>query len=232
VLGASGCAAENPESVGSSGSDLSSCASGTTLRGVDVSSYQGSIDWSSAKSSGIAFGFAKATEGDTLEDSTFAANWAGMKSAGVVRGAYHFFHPSESATAQASFVLSKVGTLEAGDLPIVLDFEVLDGVSEASAVADAVTFLQDRHPLHERRLSRKLVPRPFALHPVGRKLRRVVPRLAVRVAGVELLAELGQRQREWHRGRHGHRRVQRLAVRPGGARGRLGWRQQWRRRKQ
>jgi lysozyme len=142
LLGASGCVAENQESLGSSGSDLSSCASGTTLRGVDVSSYQGSIDWSSAKSSGIAFGFAKATEGDTLEDSTFAANWAGMKSAGVVRGAYHFFHPSESATAQASFVLSKVGTLEAGDLPIVLDFEVLDGVSEASAVADAVTFLQ------------------------------------------------------------------------------------------
>jgi lysozyme len=94
------------------------------------------------KAAGISFGFAKATEGTTLRDSTFAANWSGMKAAGVVRGAYHFFHPSESATAQASFVVSTVGALGAGDLPIVLDFEVLEGVSESTAVADAVTFLR------------------------------------------------------------------------------------------
>lgn len=141
--GASGCvAATGSESTGSAGSDVSSCATGQTLRGVDVSDYQGSIDWASAKADGITFAFAKATEGETLVDSKFASNWAGMKAAGVVRGAYHFFHPNESATTQADFVLSTVGTLEAGDLPIVLDFEVLDGVSEATAVADAVTFLQ------------------------------------------------------------------------------------------
>jgi lysozyme len=142
AVGSAGCAFASPESVSSTGSDLTSCATGSTLRGVDVSSYQGSVDWSAAKASGISFAFAKATEGETLVDSTFAANWAGMKAAGVVRGGYHFFHPDESATAQASFVLSTVGSLEAGDLPIVLDFETLDGVSEASAVADAVTFLQ------------------------------------------------------------------------------------------
>jgi lysozyme len=142
LAGGAGCAAKDGEWVGTSAGELSSCASGTTLKGVDVSSYQGSIDWSSARADGITFGFAKATEGETIADSTFAGNWAGMKAAGVVRGAYHFFHPNESATAQADFVLSKVGTLEAGDLPIVLDFEVLDGVSEATAVADAVTFLQ------------------------------------------------------------------------------------------
>jgi lysozyme len=143
LLGAAACSTGvGPESTGTSGSDLSSCAGGSTLKGVDVSSYQGSIDWSSAKAAGIAFGFAKATEGETLVDSTFQSNWSGMKAAGVVRGAYHFFHPSESATTQANFVLSTVGTLEAGDLPIVLDFEVLDGVSEATAVAYAVTFLE------------------------------------------------------------------------------------------
>lgn len=138
-----GCAAGGSpsESIGLTGNELASCASGTTLKGVDVSSYQGSINWSAAKSSGITFGFAKATEGETWVDSTFASNWSGMKSAGVVRGAYHFFHPNVSATVQANHVLSTVGTLEAGDLPIVLDFEVLDGVSESSAVADAVTFM-------------------------------------------------------------------------------------------
>jgi len=142
VAAGAGCATKNGEWVGTSAGQLASCASGSTLQGVDVSSYQGTVDWSSAHAAGIAFGFAKATEGDTLVDSSFAGNWAGMKAAGVVRGAYHFFHPEESATAQANFVLSTVGTLEAGDLPIVLDFEVLDGVSEATAVADAVTFLQ------------------------------------------------------------------------------------------
>ena len=129
-------------STGSAGNALSSCAGGQTLKGADVSSYQGTVDWSAAKADGITFAFAKATEGDTLVDSTFAQNWAAMKTAGVVRGAYHFFHPSDDATTQANFVLSTVGALEAGDLPIVLDFEVLDGVAEATAVADAVTFLE------------------------------------------------------------------------------------------
>ena len=64
-----------------------------------------------------------------------------MKSAGVVRGAYHFFHPDVDATTQASYCLASVGTLEAGDLPVVLDFEELNGVAEATAVANAVTFL-------------------------------------------------------------------------------------------
>ena len=124
VAAGAGCAANgDPEWVGTSAGELSSCASGTTLKGVDVSSYQGTINWSSARADGITFGFAKATEGETIADSTFAGNWAGMKAAGVVRGAYHFFHPNESATAQADFVLSKVGTLEAGDLPVVLDLK-------------------------------------------------------------------------------------------------------------
>jgi lysozyme len=139
---AAGCSAGAGDKYGTSASELSQCAGSTTLRGVDVSSYQGSINWSAAKASGITFGFAKATEGQTLVDSTFHANWSNMKAAGVVRGAYHFFHPNESATAQANFVLQTVGALGAGDLPIVLDFEVLDGVSEATAVSDAVTFLQ------------------------------------------------------------------------------------------
>ena len=143
VVVTAGCVAgTGAESTESSGNDLTSCATGTTLRGVDVSSYQGSINWATVKAHGISFGFAKATEGLTIADSTFHANWSGMKAAGVVRGAYHFFHPNESATAQADFVLKTVGTLEAGDLPIVLDFEVLDGVSEATAVADALTFLK------------------------------------------------------------------------------------------
>ena len=141
VTGALGCAGGSPESTGIGGSDLSSCAGGQTLKGVDVSHYDGTISWTKAKAAGISFAFAKATESDNYVDPTFATNWAGMKAAGVVRGAYHFFDPSVSATTQANYVLKTVGTLGANDLPIVLDFEQLSGVSESTAVAGAVTFL-------------------------------------------------------------------------------------------
>lgn len=137
-----GCAGGRHDGiVGTGGSDLTACATGETLQGVDVSHYDGAVDWAQVKAAGITFAFTKATESDDYVDPTFATNWAGMKAAGIVRGAYHFFDPSVSATTQASYVLGTVGTLEAGDLPIVLDFEQLDGASEATAVADAVTFL-------------------------------------------------------------------------------------------
>jgi hypothetical protein len=54
-----------------------------------------------------------------------------MKKRGFVRGVYQFFRASESATAQADYLLSKVGKFEPGDLPPVLDVEVMDGVSNA-----------------------------------------------------------------------------------------------------
>jgi lysozyme len=141
VAGALGCAGGPRDATGTSSSDVTACSTGQTLKGVDVSHYDGSIDWTQVKAAGITFAFAKATESDNDIDSTFATNWAGMHAAGIVRGAYHFFDPAVSATTQAAYVLKTVGTLEAGDLPIVLDFEQLNGVSEASAVADAVTFL-------------------------------------------------------------------------------------------
>ncbi|NJK52148.1 MAG: hypothetical protein HC936_03745 [Leptolyngbyaceae cyanobacterium SU_3_3] len=61
------------------------------LEGIDVSVYQGNIDWATVASQGIYYGFAKATEGASTTDPAFAKNWAGMKSVGLVRGAYHFF---------------------------------------------------------------------------------------------------------------------------------------------
>ena len=51
--------------------------------------------------SGRKFGIVKATEGTGYTDSSFAANWAAMPKAGVIRGAYHFFHPNLDAVMQA-----------------------------------------------------------------------------------------------------------------------------------
>src|SRR5262249_5104026 len=88
------------------------CAGSSTLEGVDVSHWDGAIDWSKVAGSGRAFAIAKATEGTSFLDPQFHTNWTGMKSAGLVRGAYHFFRPADSGVAQADWFLSSVGGLE------------------------------------------------------------------------------------------------------------------------
>src|SRR5437899_3151687 len=93
------------------------CAAGPTLEGIDVSHWDGTVDWAQVAGSGRAWAIAKATEGVTFLDPAFAANWAGMKAAGLVRGAYHFFRPAHGGVEQADWYLSKVGAFAAGDLP-------------------------------------------------------------------------------------------------------------------
>ncbi|MEM7091411.1 MAG: GH25 family lysozyme [Actinomycetota bacterium] len=91
-------------------------------RGVDVSNFQGDIDWAAVAADGISFGFAKATESTTFRDPYFAKNWSGMAAHGVARGAYHFFSTKHPGADQANFFLSVLGD-EAGDLPPVIDIE-------------------------------------------------------------------------------------------------------------
>src|SRR5450631_2984882 len=78
------CSGGNPahESAESSSDALMVCAPGGTVQGMDVSHYDGAIDWPTAKANGIDFAFVKATEGATYVDTTFASNWAAMKAAG------------------------------------------------------------------------------------------------------------------------------------------------------
>lgn len=91
--------------------------------GVDVSHYQGDINWMSVRCAGRSFAFIKATQGASYVDAKFARNWAAAKEAGVWRGAYHFFSPRVSVDAQIQNFLRTVGKLEVGDLPPVLDVE-------------------------------------------------------------------------------------------------------------
>jgi lysozyme len=99
------------------------------VQGIDVSHYQGTVDWQQVSAAGIQFAFAKATDGVTLADPEFATNWAGMKAAGILRGAYHFFEPTDDAGQQATFFLSNV-QFESGDLPPMLDVETSAATSE------------------------------------------------------------------------------------------------------
>ena len=99
------------------------------IYGVDVSAWQGQVDWGAVQRSGRMFAFAKATEGVTFVDRTFAANRAGMSQAGLVlRGFYHFARPDRNtAAAEAAHFLRTVGPLGPGEVA-VLDLEVHPGL--------------------------------------------------------------------------------------------------------
>ena len=110
------------------------------VQGVDVSHWQGAVNWTSVRNAGVAFGFAKATEGTTYTDPTFAANWAGMRAARLVRGAYHFGRPGTDPTAQANYFVDAVRPVK-GDLQLVLDLEATDGKTPAQVRTWAVAFV-------------------------------------------------------------------------------------------
>jgi lysozyme len=107
------------------------------IHGVDVSGWQGQVDWGAVQRSGRMFAFAKATEGATFVDRTFAANRAAMGQAGLaLRGFYHFARPDRNtAAADAANFLRTVGPLGPGEVA-VLDLEVapeLPGIGDWAA---------------------------------------------------------------------------------------------------
>lgn len=111
-----------------------------TYQGIDVSHWQGSINWASVKSSGKTFAFCKATEGTTYTDPTFATNWAGMKNAGLIRGAYHFGRPGSDPVTQANRFCDVVSP-RTGDLQMTLDLEATDGKTPSQVRSWVVAFI-------------------------------------------------------------------------------------------
>ncbi len=96
------------------------------VHGIDVSHYQGTIDWNDVAKSGMAFAFIKATDGIGAGDPMFATNWKAARQAGLRRGAYHFFRPLTDALQQADNFIARLDG-DWGELPPVLDFELLGG---------------------------------------------------------------------------------------------------------
>jgi len=95
---------------------------GYAVHGIDVSAYQGRIDWAEVARHQVKFAFIKATEGVTLRDSRFQRNWGAARKAGVYRGAYHYFQPTYDGARQAN-LFTRTVPLSPGDLPPVLDVE-------------------------------------------------------------------------------------------------------------
>ncbi len=118
--------------------------------GIDVSHYQGSVDWFTVRAAGAAFAFAKATEGLSVTDPQFSTNWQGIKDSGLYRGAYHFGHPGSDPDAQALHFHSVVGELAWGDLPPVLDIETSDGHPADAVIAWVLRFVARAESLFAR----------------------------------------------------------------------------------
>ncbi|GAA3875148.1 lysozyme [Streptomyces sedi] len=97
-----------------------------TVEGVDVSSHQGDVAWSTLWDSGVRFAYAKATEGTGYRNPYFAQQYNGSHDVGMIRGAYHFALPNASGGAeQATYFASHGGgwSADGKTLPGVLDIE-------------------------------------------------------------------------------------------------------------
>lgn len=98
------------------------------IHGVDVSRWQGNIDWAKLRAQGANFAYIKSTDGGDHIDPMFRKNWNGAGASGLKRGAYHFFYWCRSGADQAKWFIRNVPKAE-NALPPVIDVEYNHGSS-------------------------------------------------------------------------------------------------------
>jgi lysozyme len=112
------------------------------LSGIDVSEYQGDIDWQAVADSGVTFCILKGTEGVESFDPYFARNWQAARSMGIIRSAYHFFIASKDPIVQANNFLRLTQKVWLDtDLPPVLDLEKTYFLNPDTVIARAKIWL-------------------------------------------------------------------------------------------
>jgi lysozyme len=92
------------------------------VHGIDLSRYQGEVDWVKAGHGGVAFAWIKATEGGDYLDPMFMTHWQQAKAAGVPRGAYHFWYFCRPVQEQLAWFIANV-PYDPDALPPVMDME-------------------------------------------------------------------------------------------------------------
>ncbi|KXY09297.1 glycoside hydrolase family 25 protein [Bacillus sp. FSL K6-0067] len=92
------------------------------IKGVDVASYQGDIDWRELEKQKMKFAFIKATEGSSFVDKYFLKNWTNANKTGMRVGAYHFFSFDSKGETQAEQYIRTVPKYKQA-LPPVIDVE-------------------------------------------------------------------------------------------------------------
>ena len=104
---------------------------GSYIYGIDVSEYQGVINWKSVSKINdghqINFVIVRSTAGKNKRDRFFTSNFREAKKYNFIRGAYHYFRPNENSLEQANNYIKNV-KLASGDLPPILDIEKISSV--------------------------------------------------------------------------------------------------------
>jgi GH25 family lysozyme M1 (1,4-beta-N-acetylmuramidase) len=129
-------------------------AADTYLKGLDVSGYQPSINWSTVKANGAQFMYSKATEGTYYTNPDFSSQYTGAYNVGIVHGAYHFATPdTTSGATQADYFVAHGGgwSKDGKTLPGMLDMEwdpygsACYGLSAGSMVNWILSFSNEYH---------------------------------------------------------------------------------------
>jgi lysozyme len=114
--------------------------------GIDVSHYQGVVDWQQVARAGVRFVYIKATDGITYRDPEFYSHLKGAQAAGLQTGAYHFFEPDDDPIKQAGNFVTTVQGLELTLMPM-LDVEITSNRSAqliSSGVAKFIAEVEQR----------------------------------------------------------------------------------------
>ena len=117
---------------------------GSYLDGLDVSVWQGTIDWSRVAAAGKRFAIIRASAGTLTSDTRYAANRSGAKGAGLKIAAYHYANPdtaTNDALNEANWFLSNA-TPTSGEMIPALDVEVTNGLSVSQMQSWVGTWLQ------------------------------------------------------------------------------------------
>lgn len=135
----------------------------TLILGIDVSHFQGDIDWKKIKDANIQFAYDKATQGNHYKDPEYDKNKTGARSAGLIHGSYHFFTSNQPGLDQAKHFCTVIDHRES-DMPPVLDLEqgsIVNGVTILAFQKEVMEWLNEV----ERQLGVK--PIIYTNHPFG-----------------------------------------------------------------
>ena len=111
--------------------------------GIDVSDWQGYIDYSQVKNSGIDVVYIKASQGNSIKDPYFEINYENAKANNLKIGFYHFLTATtvEEADQQATFFASVISGKQA-DCKLAMDYEQFDGIDTQLINQIAMAFMQ------------------------------------------------------------------------------------------
>ncbi len=114
----------------------------SNYKGIDISSWQGNVNFKKVKDSGIEIVYIKATEGISYVNNYFSSSYKNAKEQGLKVGFYHFFLGGIDPKAQARHFVNTIGNREF-DCRLAIDIEQTNGLDKTSLTSSAIIFLEE-----------------------------------------------------------------------------------------